>query len=602
MSQFIGPKSSLPAIYEAYQRLQYGEYSLCAASTEDMLRTDRTNQQAFLLRLQCATEASYLDETELDTIGFMDATRNMSFQMPRDISLQQQQSKENELEKNNFTHPCLSPVSASVRQIEVGFVRPATNAAGKPLTRGTSRLVSNTRTGSCIGSRVGSRAGSRANSRTGSRSSTATVAAAVVKGFAGNTLSSHLELRTGSLCNLLQEFPVNFIAHGNYTRLLIAYMTRMLPTKLDYLLLTENSAASRSAFGNKDINIPPECIDVTPMPRHALFFLSKINSSNCSDWFYNDRKGRTYYSMGCYNDSEKHFRNALRESPRVSTYLKLASTLVARGHINSGILILRECVERFQTSAAPHLAMARLYELIQNYEKCACSYADALERNPSNVEALASLASLLVQGVGLGAKTLGKKVLHTLESPSTSLILYKRVLLFIPADPAIWNNLGVCYIEKHQYHDAFIHLLTALNRLETARRELSFSDDRVVRMHSDIWFNIGVCFLHLSDMAAAKNCFTIVSKIDCTHVEALVNLAILLVISAQGSTQGDDIHTAYKKALFLLNHALDINPHHDYALHNRIVIYRRMGNIEKALVDAMLVAPDIAFEMERELC
>lgn len=184
----------------------------------------------------------------------------------------------------------------------------------------------------------------------------------------------------------------------------------------------------------------------------------------------------------------------MKESPRIDTYLKLASTLVARGHINSGILVLRECAERFQTSAVPHLAMARLYELIQNYERCAYSYADALERNPSSVEALASLASLLVQGVGLGAKALGKKVLHTLESPSTALILYKRVLLFVPADPAIWNNLGVCHIEKHQYHDAFIHLLTALNRLETAQRELSFSDDRIVRMRSDIWFNIGICF------------------------------------------------------------------------------------------------------------
>lgn len=83
-------------------------------------------------------------------------------------------------------------------------------------------------------------------------------------------------------------------------------------------------------------------------------------------------------------------------------------------------------------------------------------------------------------------------------------------------------------------------------------------------------------------MGAAKNCFTIVSKIDCTHVEALVNLAVLLVISAQGSTQGEDIHAAYTKALFLLNHALDINPLHGDALYNRMIIYRRVGNIEKA--------------------
>lgn len=586
----------LPAIYKAYQHLQYGNYSLCAASVEDILRLDRTNQQAFLLRLQCAIESSYLDDTELDTIGMIDATRNMSFQTPEDTGLRQH--KEGEIEMNKFTHIDTSKTLALTKQIETGFVRPATTAVGKPLTRGTSRLLSSSRTGSRIGSRIGSRAGSRAGSRVGSRSSTAAVAAAVVKGFAGNMLSSHLELRSGSLCSLLQEFPVDFIAHHNYARVLVAYMTRLLPTKLDYILLPEDNAASRSASKNVDIVIPPAHADAAPMPRHALFFLSKVISPTCPDWFYSDRKGRMYFAIGCYEESEKHFRNALRESPKISTYLKLASTLVARGHINSGLLVLRECVERFQTSAIPYIAMARLYELTQNYEQCACAYAEALERDPSNMEALASLASLLVQGVGTGTKRLGKKALHTLESPSTASILYNRVLLFNPTDPAIWNNLGVCHIERHQYHDAFIHLLTALNRLETARRELNFSDDRIVRMHSDIWFNIGTCFLHLSDMAAAKNCFNIVHKINCTHVEALVNLAILLVVNAQSS----DVSIAYTKALALLNHALDINPLHSEALHNRMVIYRRLGNIEKALLDATIIAPDAAFEMERELC
>lgn len=591
-------KAALPAIYEAYQLLQYGEYSRCAASTEDILRLDRANQQAFLLRLQCSIESSYLDETELDTIGIIDATRNLSFQNPGGAGLQQH-PKENAAEKNEPTHINISQAPALTKRIETGFVRPATNAAGKPLTRGTSRLMSSSRTGSRMGSRAGSQVGSRANSKAGSRSSTAAVAAAVGKGFASNMLSSHLELRTASLCSLIQEFPISFISHRNYSRILIAYMTRILPTKLDYLVLDgDNSVASRSDASNNNISVPPEHADTALVPRHALFFLSRVMASNCSDWLYNDRKGRVYFAMGCYDESEKYFRSALKESPKISTYLKLASTLAAKGHINSGILVLRECAERFQTNAAPHLAMARLYELTQNYGQCACSYADALERNPSNMEALASLASLLVQGVGMGAKNLGKKVLYTLESPSSALILYKRILLFNPADPAVWNNLGVCHIERHQYNDAFIHLLTALNRLELARRELNFSDDRIIRIHSDIWFNIGTCFLHLSDMAAAKNCFNIVHKIDCTHIEALVNLAVLLVIGGQGG----DTNAAYIRALALLNYALEINPLHTDALYNRMIIYRRIGNIEKALLDAVLVAPDVAFEMERELC
>lgn len=599
MSHSIDARNTdLSPIYVAYQSLQYGEYDRCAALTESMLSFDRSNQQAFLLRLQCSIESSYIDETELDTASIADTTRNLSFQQYEDTGLQQH-SKENVSEKSEHVSTSISQTPASIKNIETGFVRLATNTAGKPLTRGTSRLMSSSRTGTRMGSRVGSKVGSRATSRAESRSSTAAIAAAIGKGFASNILSSHLELRTASLCSLLKEFPISFITHQNYARILVTYMTRMLPTRLDYLLLTnDTNTLSRSIEGNNNISVPPEHVDTALVPQHALFFLSRIMSSNCSDWFYNDRKGRVYFAMGRYDASEKCFRAALRESPKISTYLKLASTFVARGHMNSGLLVLRECVERFQANAAPHIAMARLYELTQNYEQCACSYAAALERSPSNIEALASLASLLVHGVGTGIKTLGKRMLPTLESPFTASILYKRVLLFNPADPAIWNNLGVCCIEQHRYNDAFIHLLTALNRLEVARRELYFSDDRIIRIHSDIWFNVGTCFLHLSDMAAAKNCFNIVCKIDCTHVEALVNLAVLLIISVQGEAS----NSIYTKALTLLNHALEINPLHNDALYNRMIIYKRLGNIEKALLDATLVAQDLAFELQKELC
>lgn len=124
--------------------------------------------------------------------------------------------------------------------------------------------------------------------------------------------------------------------------------------------------------------------------RKALELASEaVKSEKTNDWWWKERFGKCYYQLGMYRDSEKQLMASLQLQPTVNAYYLLSQIYIKLDQPMNTITILGKALDLFPKEPTFHLALGRVYELLNEADKSFGHYKDALALENNNIEVLA---------------------------------------------------------------------------------------------------------------------------------------------------------------------------------------------------------------------
>nr|CCD17703.1 unnamed protein product [Trypanosoma congolense IL3000] len=298
-------------------------------------------------------------------------------------------------------------------------------------------------------------------------------------------------------------------------------------------------------------------LHVAHRPRMVLDLCNSALSRGERDWWWLSRSGQAYYRMGLLREAEQQFKAALALQENVGDVLRLAKVFVRMDQPLKALEVLSSAAETNTTDQHLFLAMARLYERLQDTEKSCAMYRSVLQLDSTNVEAIACIAS---------------HHFHENQQPELALRLYRRLLQMGVQTAELWNNLGLCCFYSSQYDIA----LSCLQRAAAVAE-----NDELL---ANVWYNIGHIGISTGDLVFAERAFHIAVGTDPHHAEALNNLAVLQL--RRGNTEA-----AYSD----ITMALSAQPMQIESLYNAALIAFLSGLFEQAHTQIQLaldVSPD----------
>ncbi|XP_049868530.1 tetratricopeptide repeat protein 8 [Pectinophora gossypiella] len=199
------------------------------------------------------------------------------------------------------------------------------------------------------------------------------------------------------------------------------------------------------------------------------------------DWWWNFSIARCYYALGLYRKAEDCLRQALKMNKHISIYLRLVAMYVGLNQPLSALEVCKQGLSVFHEYTPLLLEQARIYDQMGNSPLAVKEYRKVAIEDPSNMEAIASIA------------------MHNFynDQPEIALRYYRRLLATSPAGSEIYNNLGLCCLYCNQWD-----LI-----LPCFRQALFYSASAEIR--ADIWFNLAHVALSTGDMSLARRCLQV---------------------------------------------------------------------------------------------
>ncbi|VDK68413.1 unnamed protein product [Onchocerca ochengi] len=223
-----------------------------------------------------------------------------------------------------------------------------------------------------------------------------------------------------------------------------------------------------------------------------------IKNADDTEWYWKNQLGKSCYRLGLFNDALKHFHSSLSNQKMAETYAYLAKTycridqpLMAIDHYNCGLQIFRNDITLL-------IGLARVHEHLGDVENCIKAYKLVLEQDPTNVEAIACIATNYFYN----------------DQPEIALRYYRRILQMGVNSAELFMNLGLCCFFCQQFD-------LAISCIERAQASAS---EEVI---ADVWYNTGNVFLSSGDVKMASRCFQLAMAADPNHAESVCNFAIL---------------------------------------------------------------------------
>ncbi|RHW68145.1 TPR repeat [Trypanosoma brucei equiperdum] len=299
-------------------------------------------------------------------------------------------------------------------------------------------------------------------------------------------------------------------------------------------------------------------LHVAHRPRMVLelcnYILSQEEQRN---WWWLSRLGQAHYRLGQLREAEQQFKSALALQENVMDVLRLAKVFVRMDQPLKALEVLSGASSKNVTDHHLRIAMARLYEELQDKEKSCDMYRRVLQLDSTNVEAIACIAA---------------HHFYENQQPEVALRLYRRLLQMGVQTTELWNNLGLCCFYSSQYDIA----LSCLQRAAAVA-----PDDESL---SDVWFNIGHVGIATGDLSLAERAFRVAVAANPQRAEALNNLAVLQL-------RAGNVEAAYSD----ITMALAVQPLQLESLYNAALIAYSSGFFEQAyaqLQRALDVCPD----------
>lgn len=132
--------------------------------------------------------------------------------------------------------------------------------------------------------------------------------------------------------------------------------------------------------------------------RHLLIFqamdvaFQAQELDDTEDWWWNFSLARCYYTLGMYRNAEDCLRQALKQNKHISIYLRLVAMYVGLNQPLSALEVCKQGLAVFHEYTPLLLEQARIHDQMGNSTLAVKEYRMVALEDPSNVEAVASIA------------------------------------------------------------------------------------------------------------------------------------------------------------------------------------------------------------------
>ena len=260
-----------------------------------------------------------------------------------------------------------------------------------------------------------------------------------------------------------------------------------------------------------------------------------------------------------YRDSEKHLISSLQLQPTINSYYLLSQIYIKLDQPGNTISILKKALDKFQKEPTFHLALGRVYEMLNDEKLSYSNYKDALSLENNNIEAVACIANHFFYE----------------DSPEISLRFYKRLMDLGVNNTELWNNIAVCLFNNSQL-DLFYPCI---------QKALALANEPHVL--SDIWYNISQMAMMVGEKEAAYRALRLSLSLDSTNAEALNNMGIFDVKKGKIDSALYHFKLAMKENQYLFE------PHFNYAVNSyKIGHYEDAFEVIKKALDIYPDHPD----------
>ncbi|XP_073989064.1 tetratricopeptide repeat protein 8 isoform X1 [Rhodnius prolixus] len=263
-------------------------------------------------------------------------------------------------------------------------------------------------------------------------------------------------------------------------------------------------------------------------------------TAHFKDWWWKVALGKCYHRLGLTRDAEQQFKSALKQTPSVDAYLRLASLYTK---LDQPLNILELCtagLQLFPNEVMLTTEIARVLEGLNNIPASVKYYRDVLQEDATNVEAIACIATNYFY----------------CDQPEVALCFYRRLLQMGLYNAELFNNLGLCcYYAQH--YDMVVSCF---------ERALSLAMEEAA---AEVWYNICQVAIGIGDMVVAMQSLRLCLSIDSNHAAAYNNLGVLL--HRKGQTQ---------EALGYFQAAQSLGPFLFEPFYNHSLITKEMGDFQ----------------------
>lgn len=129
-------------------------------------------------------------------------------------------------------------------------------------------------------------------------------------------------------------------------------------------------------------------------PRKALELASLATmQAGYNDWWWKERLGKCYYMLGLFREAEKQFASSIKTQPMVVSHLQLAKVALRLDQPKKALELYQQGCEKFPSDTSLMLGIARVHEALNDDVAATDQFKKVLAIDPSNVEAIASLAA-----------------------------------------------------------------------------------------------------------------------------------------------------------------------------------------------------------------
>lgn len=257
-----------------------------------------------------------------------------------------------------------------------------------------------------------------------------------------------------------------------------------------------------------------------------------IKASKTEDWWWKERLAKCYYQIGQFRDSEKHLITSIQSQPSINAYYLLSHIYIKLDQPMNTINILKKAIDLFPKEPTFHLALGRVYEMLNDEENSFNHYKLALSLENNNIEAVACIANHFFYE----------------DSPEISLRFYKRLMDLGVNNTEIWNNIAVCLFNNSQF-DLFFPCV---------KKALTMTEDP--SMLTDLWYNISQMCMMMGEKEAAYRALKISLNYDGSNAEALTNMGIFELKKGRVDSALYNFKLAMKENQYLFE------PHFNYAI------------------------------------
>eukprot|EP01135_Chromosphaera_perkinsii_P003861 Nk52_evm9s259 gene=Nk52_evmTU9s259 len=237
-------------------------------------------------------------------------------------------------------------------------------------------------------------------------------------------------------------------------------------------------------------------------------------------WWWHFARGVSLFCLDMYGESVKAFGESLKRQQTVDAYVHMAVAAYKLKDIEKCIQCFSLALEDCPENSLAAIGLARVQDQCGQYRKSFVSYKKALNADPSNLEAIASVgAFFFYEGF-----------------PELGLRFYRRLLHQGIMNVEILNNLALCCIKAQQL-DLGIAFFERALQLCKDNKHLA-----------QVWYNIGHMGIDLGELFFAYQCLKISTLADPNHAEALVALGVLLSLNTDTESASRDSATMFEKA------------------------------------------------------